>query len=104
MIEKYYKYKINYSNYIVMIKTGNFYEVFNKDALILNNIFKYKLKRLNKLVKCGFPINSLGNILITLDNNRINYFVYDKNIINHLNNNLINSSFLDKVENLINEW
>ena len=40
MLEKYYKYKLDYRNYLI-IKIGSFYECFDKDALIINKLFNY---------------------------------------------------------------
>ena len=37
MLETYYKNKIKYKEFIVMIKFGNFYEMFDKDAVIASN-------------------------------------------------------------------
>ena len=81
MIEKYYKYKIEYNNYIVFIKVGIFYECINKDALIINNIFKYKLKKISNILRTGFPLNSINNVISTLKNNNINYITIDNDII-----------------------
>lgn len=35
-----------FPNYIVMIKIGTFYEVYNDDANIISYLFKYKIKKL----------------------------------------------------------
>lgn len=45
MLEMYYKYRLEYKNCILFFKIGNFYEVFDNDALILNKLFGYKIKR-----------------------------------------------------------
>lgn len=31
MLEMYYKYRIDYKDFIIFIKIGNFYEVFDKE-------------------------------------------------------------------------
>lgn len=35
MLEKYYKYKADYKEFIIFIKCGTFYECLGKDALII---------------------------------------------------------------------
>ena len=109
MLEKYYKYRMQYKEYIIFIKLGNFYEVFDKDSLILNKIFGYKVKRIQDNIKVGFPVNKLQNILNLLNN--INYIIVDKENIKekkyednryseykfNMNNILINSIRIDRI-------
>lgn len=45
MIEKYYKYKSKYQDYIVLLQIGAFYEVIGIDSLIINHLLGYKLKK-----------------------------------------------------------
>ena len=77
MLEKYYMYKAKYADYLLLIRAGNFYEVIEKDALILNEIFNYKIKRISNTFKSGFPCNSLDKVLNELDLKQINYIVID---------------------------
>ena len=79
MLEMYYKYRIDYKGFIIFIKIGNFYEVFDKDALILNKIFGYKIKRIKDNIKVGFPISKIDNIISLIGN--INYIIIDKDIV-----------------------
>lgn len=76
MLEKYYKYKVQYNDYIIFLKFGNFYEVFDNDGLILNKLFNYKIKRMKNNIKVGFPINKLEYILKLLDS--VNYVIIEK--------------------------
>lgn len=78
MLEKYYKYKVKYCDYIIMFKYGNFYETFSNDALIMNSIFNYKISKLSNTFKVGFPISSLENIIEKLNEKSINYVVLNK--------------------------
>ena len=80
MLEKYYKYKVRYNDYVLLIKIGNFYEIFDIDSLIMNQMFNYKLKPIKDTFKCGFPISSLDNVISTLDLNKVNYLVIDDDI------------------------
>ena len=90
MKNRYEYYKIKYKEYIILIKSGNFYVALQQDAIVLNDIFKYKLNISNNIIKVGFPINTLNKILKTLDNININYIVLDKNIL-HINKNKTNT-------------
>ena len=79
MLETYYKYRMEYKDFLLFIKIGNFYEVFDKDSLILNKLFGYKLKKIKDSIKVGFPISRLDYILKLIGN--INYVVIDNTIV-----------------------
>lgn len=81
MLEKYYKYKISYKDYILLLRFGNFYEVLDKDAFICNKLFGFKLTKLSDTFKCGFPINSKEKITNSLGDNNINYIVVENDDI-----------------------
>ncbi len=97
MLEKYYIYKVKYKEYIIMMKYGNFYEILGNDALIMNKIFNYKISKLSNTFKVGFPISRLENIINKLNNNSINYVVFDKDTITNISefkfNNYSNYEF-----------
>ena len=72
MLEMYYKYRVDYKDFLLFIKVGSFYEVFDKDSLILNKLFGYKIKRIKDNIKVGFPLNRLDyiiNVKIKTDKN-----------------------------------
>ena len=98
MLEEYYRNKIKYKEFIIMIKFGNFYEIFDKDAVIASNILNYKLSKISDTVKCGFPISSLDKVLNLLKDKQINYVVIENNnVTNEQNfeNNIYNSFDFD---------
>ena len=98
ILEEYYKYKVKYKEFIVMIKFGNFYELFDRDAVIINNIAEYKLSKIADTVKCGFPISGIDKILNLLEYRHINYLVIEnENIINEkdFDDNIYNSFNFD---------
>ena len=98
MLEEYYRNKIKYKEFIIMIKFGNFYEIFDKDAVIASNILNYKLSKISDTVKCGFPISSLDKVLKLLKDKQINYVVIENNnVINEQNfeNNIYNNFDFD---------
>lgn len=53
--------------------------MFDKDSMILNNIFYYKVKRFKDNIKTGFAINKLEHIIKLMGN--INYIVIDNDNI-----------------------
>lgn len=79
--ELYNKYKFDYKDYILLIKGGNFYICLNNDAIVMNNIFNYKIKESTNFIKVGFPINSELKVKNYLDTIKVNYVVIDKEII-----------------------
>ena len=81
MLEKYYKYKIDYSEYIVFIRVGNFYECFNNDAFILNSIFNYKPKRIKNAFKAGFPVSGIDEVIKRFEEIGLFYIIVDDGII-----------------------
>ena len=56
-------YKIKYKEYIILMKSGNYYVALQQDAIVLNDIFKYKLNISNNIIKVGFPINTLNKVI-----------------------------------------
>ena len=77
MIEKYYKYKIDYREYVIFIKSGIFYECIANDALIINSLFNYKIKAIGNTIKVGFPIKNIDSVIDKLKDNNINYIIVD---------------------------
>lgn len=80
MLEKYYKYKLDYNDYIVFIKSGKFYEVIDRDSLIISKLFDYKLTKLSSTLKCGFPISNIERVKSILQEKEINYIIIDDQI------------------------
>lgn len=65
--------------YVVLVKIGTFYEVYNNDSYIISYLFNYKIKTLIDGDKnCGFPTGALNKVLSILENKSINYIVVDK--------------------------
>ena len=71
-LTEYSKYlKIQYKNYIVLVKFGNFYKCFDKDALILSYLMNYKIND-NSV---GFPESALGKVISTLKSTSVNFVI-----------------------------
>ena len=86
------EYHQKYPNSILLVLSGNFYNVYGKDAYILCYLFGFKF--INKLYiteeekevyipRTGFPRNFLDKVLLDLEDKKINYVikVKDKNDI-----------------------
>lgn len=90
-----------------MFKSGIFYIFLDNDAKIINKILGLKLTNLNdKIVKCGFPSNSLQKYIGLLDStnydikiidtsNTISYTVNDYNLNTEIRKLLQNISNID---------
>ena len=99
MLEKYYKYKLDYRKYLTLIKCGNFYECISDDAFIMHKIFNYKLKKFSNTFKVGFPLIAIDSVIERLKKERINYVIVDgDNVIKNEfdNNSYLNYNFNDK--------
>lgn len=86
----YFNLKDKYPDYLVLIKVGVFYITFDKDATILNYLYNYQINK----DKVGFPIKLIDKIITSLDNMRLNYFIYD-NETEFLDNNFNDNNYLD---------
>ena len=73
MLEIYLKMKESYPKSIVLIKAGSFFECLNDDVKVLNNVFGYKIVRLKKYNRVGFPKSKINYITGILTNKEINY-------------------------------
>lgn len=81
LIDTYYNYKLKYKEYVVLLKSGIFYECFNDDIGIIYSLFHYKIKNNGNNYVVGFPNNYLSKICNVLENNNINYIIVDKDNI-----------------------
>lgn len=85
--EQYINLKKEYENYLILLKSGNFYISLNNDAFVMNNIFGYKIIDNNNYIKIGFPVTSLNKVVTKLDGLEINYLIFDKEILEKIKHN-----------------
>lgn len=83
MLEKYIKLKEKYPKSVIIIKSGNFYDCINDDAIIINKLFNYKITELSKYIRVGFPLTSLNRVRTILTKYEINYITVDNNDITY---------------------
>ena len=67
------------NNCIKLYKVGNFYGVNGDDGIIIHELFGYKFVISNNGV--GFPSSALGKVKSKLDNNKISYEIYEKDVL-----------------------
>ena len=79
--ELYRKYKQEYNEYVLLIKSGNFYLSLNKDAYVMHNVFGYTIKEIKNGYKVGFPIQSIDKIKSKFDLAQVNYAIIHDNVI-----------------------
>lgn len=80
MYEHYKLCKAETPDKIILIKSGTFYVALDEDAALVNQILGLKLTPLNeKVLKCGFPINSLTKYENLLKSHAISYIITSLN-------------------------
>ena len=63
---------------VILVKIGKFYQVYGKDAYIISYLFGYKLKKVENVMMCGFPLSSIHKVMAKLETNKINYLIVDR--------------------------
>ena len=71
MKNKYFRIKGKYKDYIILVKSGNFWNCFFGDAVIIHFITGYKIVN-NKV---GFPSKVLNKVLNKIGTLNINYIL-----------------------------
>ena len=59
LVDIYLSYKKKYREYVVLIKSGIFYEVIEDDVGIMYSLFNYKIREIGNSYNIGFPINNI---------------------------------------------
>lgn len=92
-INKYNELKKQYSDFVILIKSGAFYLTYNFDSLILNYLFNYQIKD----SKLGFPTSGLDKVTNSLKSEKISYIIFntEDNIIENISDNNKYYSFLE---------
>lgn len=74
--------KLDYKEYVILFKSGNFYISFDEDSVILNKVFNYKIVEMKNNIKVGFPLNNIDMVIDKLKELNINYMIVeDKSIV-----------------------
>lgn len=83
-----------YPSCVILVKIGNFYNVYGKDAYIFSYLFDYKIVEKAGIPTCGFPINAISKVENILEKTKINYVAVDRR-----NNYDEEEKYVDKQEN-----
>lgn len=68
-----------HSEYVLLIKIGNFYYCYGRDAYIISYLLQYKINVIEKnMLSCSFPNTAYNKVLTKLEQKKINYLVVDK--------------------------
>lgn len=67
-VDKYVEFKSKYKDYVVIVKSGNFYYSFGEDAFILKYFFNYQIRD----DKVGFPISAKAKVKSVLNRHNVN--------------------------------
>ena len=76
-IDAYKFYKSTYKEYVILIMSGVFYEIFNDDVSVIYSLFSYKVKCNGYDYNSGFPLSNLNKVISELEKKKINYIVVD---------------------------
>ncbi len=60
MLNVYNEIKKVHPDFVLLIKSGTFYEILENDAYVLSNISGYKIVNKTNYQLCGFPSNVLA--------------------------------------------
>lgn len=77
----YQKLRDDYSDYLILFKTGCFYALWDNDALILNYIYQLKLVNMYDRWKVVFPINSQEFYFNEFEARGLSFIVLERDII-----------------------
>ena len=65
--------------YIVLVKIGNFYYCYGRDAYVIAYLLHYKINIIEKnIYACSFPIVAYKKVISTLEEKKVNYIVVDR--------------------------
>lgn len=63
---------------VVLVKVGKFYNAYGRDSYIISYLFGYKLKEVDGISVCGFPVEAINKIMAKLENKKVNYMLLDR--------------------------
>lgn len=86
--------KMVHPSCVIIVKIGNFYHVYGKDAYIFAYLLEYKITEKEGIPHCGFPISSISKVENMLEKHKINYISVDRR-----NNYDEEEKYINKQEN-----
>lgn len=68
-----------HKEYIIIVRTGNFYNCYGRDSYVISYLFGYKITLTkNNIYNCSFPKSAYNKVVSRLEQKRINYIILDK--------------------------
>lgn len=65
--------------YVLLVKIGNFYYCYGRDAYIISYLLHYKINIIEKnMYACSFPQTAYNKVITTLEEKKVNYIVLDR--------------------------
>jgi hypothetical protein len=65
--------------YVLLVKIGNFYYCYGRDAYVVSYLLHYKINVIEKnIYACSFPQTAYNKVISTLEDKKINYITLDK--------------------------
>ncbi len=64
--------------FVIMIRAGEFYHCYGKDAYLVSYLCEYKVVDKPPFKVCGFPRQAKNKVIVNLEDKKINYIVLDK--------------------------
>ncbi len=93
LAQKYKEIKKDYPQYVILIKSGIFYEVLDDDAYIMRFLFDYKIKQMNESCLIGVPETAIKKVEEEMIREKIAYVTVENGKIKDI----------DKINNLKKE-
>lgn len=63
---------------VVLVKIGQFFHAYGKDAYIVSYLMEYKLSVKDNIYTVGFPTKIINKVMSKLENEKINYIILDR--------------------------
>lgn len=68
-----------HKDYVVLVRTGTFYNCYGRDSYVISYLLGYKIKIIeNKIYNCSFSKAGYNKVISSLEKYKINYIVLDK--------------------------
>ena len=84
-----------HKEYLVLIRVGNFFNCYGRDAYIISYLLNYKINIFrDNIYNCSFPKTGYNKVISKFKNKKINYIILDKRngyeVDNKFNNKNLN--------------
>ena len=67
-----------HSDRAIIVKVGQFYYCYGKDAIVLSYLLGYVVRKTDISYNCGFPISAINKVMTKLEESKISYIIVNK--------------------------